>query len=138
MSPFASYLRTLRKARRLKQKEAAELLGYEQSYLSSLEGGSKGLPRQPFIDRLISKFHLSQDEINELNRVRKVSARRIVLPANASASEYELWHKLRTQSGQLSPGLLKILTAVLDEAMLPSGASARDNWTTERERGRTM
>lgn len=116
MSPFASYLRTLRKARRLKQKEVAELLGYEQSYLSSLEGGSKGLPRQPFVDRLISKLDLSEEEVTELNRVRTVSARRIVLPANASADEYELWHKLRTRSGQLTPGMLKILTAFLDEA----------------------
>lgn len=139
MSPFARFLRDLRDARDLKQKDAAERVGYEQSYWSAIERGSKGLPRQPFIDRLIVKLDLTREEIAELNRAKMMSARQIVLPANASADEYELWHKLRAQSGRLSPGLLKILSAVLDEATSGSPTSGTHHrQSLQVERRRTM
>lgn len=138
MSPFARFLRELRDARELKQKDAAERVGYEQSYWSAVERGSKGLPRQAFIDRLIAKLDLTQEEIAELNRARTISARQIVLPANASADEYELWHKLRTQSGRLSPGLLRILSTVLDEATSVSPTASGPLQRLQAERRSAM
>ncbi len=116
MSPFANYLRELRHRRGLKQKEVAELLGYEQSYLSSLEKGLKGLPRRVFIDRLVAKLSLDATEVVELERVLKLSDRRVLLPTNASSAEYELWHDLKGLSGRLDPdqiGLIKSLGSFL-------------------------
>lgn len=44
MSPFAMTLRELRATKRLCQAEAAELLGYEQTYISALDVGIKEPP----------------------------------------------------------------------------------------------
>lgn len=39
MSPFSQFLHDLRMRRRLRQADLADLLGYEQSYISALEVG---------------------------------------------------------------------------------------------------
>lgn len=113
MSPFASYLRELRQRRGLKQKEVAELLGYEQSYLSSLEKGLKGMPRRAFIDRLIGKLALDGDELRELESVLEKSERRILIPVNASEFEYEVWNALRVQVGHLQPAQMELIMFAL-------------------------
>lgn len=113
MSPFASYLRELRQRRGLKQKEVSELLGYEQSYLSSLEKGLKGLPRRAFIDRLVSRLALNAEEVAELERVVKISNRQVLLPTNAPRDEYELWADLRNLSGCLDASQLELIRSLL-------------------------
>lgn len=138
VSPFAYYLRELRQRRGLKQRVVAELLGYEQSYLSSLEKGLKGLPRRAFIDRLVAKLSLDEAEIAELERVLRLSDRRVLLPANASPAEYELWHDLKGLSGRLDSdqlGLIKSLLRVIapQEALITAAPAGRAA-TIERRR----
>lgn len=140
MSPFASYLRELRQCRGLKQKEVSELLGYEQSYLSSLEKGLKGLPRRAFIDRLVSCLALNAEEVAELERVVKISNRQVLLPANAPRDEYELWADLRNLSGCLDASQLELirslLRAIAPENMTPISGCCTHGGT--QERGPTM
>lgn len=136
MSPFASYLRELRLRRGLKQKEVSELLGYEQSYLSSLEKGLKGLPRRAFIDRLVSRLALSAEEVAELERVVKISNRQVLLPANAPRDEYELWADLRNLSGCLDASQLELirslLRAIAPGNMTPTSGCCTHGGTQER------
>jgi transcriptional regulator with XRE-family HTH domain len=49
VNPFSSLLKDLRVRRGLRQKEVANMLGYEQSYICSEESGKKGLPREAFL-----------------------------------------------------------------------------------------
>ena len=114
MSPFSKFLRDLRNSRGLKQKDFAALLGYEQSYVSSLERGAKGAPRRIFVDRLISKMTLSETEILELERAFSLSDRFFTLATNAASDEYQLWSKLKALSGKLDPVRIQLVMAVLD------------------------
>lgn len=135
MSPFALFMRAIQDRRRLKPSELAEQLGYERSYVSSIVSGARGLPRRPFIVRLIDRLKLTPDEIEELNRVVEKSDRRIVLPANAPVAEYELWHQLREQSGHLTPGSIRVIMTILEEAAACAcSAAARASSGQERRR----
>ena len=113
MSPFASYLRELRCRRGLKQKAAAELLGYEQSYISALERSAKGPPKQDFVTRLIRVLKLSADERVELEEALRKSKRQVSLPCSALAEEYELLRELEPQLGRLHPVQIKMIRQVL-------------------------
>jgi len=140
MSPFASYLRELRCRRGLKQKDAAELLGYEQSYISALERSAKGPPKQDFVTRLIRALKLSAAERVELEEVLRKSKRQVSLPCSASAEEYELLRELEPQLGRLHPVQIKMIRQVL---ALPQvsfmTAPEQGNVThSSRETGATM
>ena len=50
MSPFSHFLHELRLRHQIRQSELAELLGYEQSYISALEIGAKGPPTEEFVE----------------------------------------------------------------------------------------
>lgn len=113
MSPFASYLRELRARRGLKQKDAAELLGYEQSYISALERSAKGPPKQDFVIRLIRVLKLSAAERVELEEALRKSKRQVSLPCSAPAEEYELLRELEPQLGRLHPVQIKMIRQVL-------------------------
>ena len=135
MSPFSKFLRGLRDSRRLKQNEFADLLGFEQSYLSSLERGAKGAPRRAFVDRLILKMKLSDAEIRELERAFSQSDRRFTLATNAPPEEYQLWSKLKNLSGKLDPVQIQLIMAVLEmpQASLCVDDPVRDQFPrTER------
>lgn len=66
MSPFSQLIRIYREKRNLRQSDAAELLGYEQSYLCGLETGSKGTPNAEFVEVLIKQYKLSHEEVDAL------------------------------------------------------------------------
>lgn len=59
MSPFADFLHELRMRHGIRQTELAQILGYEQGYLSALELDKKGPPTQEFIQKLINRFKLT-------------------------------------------------------------------------------
>lgn len=114
MSPFAHLLRELREKRKLRQKDAAEILGYEQSYLSALENGGKGPPQKNFINRLIMKYGLNDDEQSHLLIALKQSKRRIVLPLNADLDEYQIFNQLENQLGYLKPQQIELIKLALN------------------------
>lgn len=102
MSPFALLLRGLREKRELKQRDVADMLGYEPSYLSALERSEKGPPRKDFIRRLVNGLGLDEMEQIDLRKALKLSCRQISLPAKASEEEYILIHELEPQLGRLT------------------------------------
>lgn len=118
MSPFAIYLKALRLARGLKQKELALRLGYEPSYLSAVERGDKGAPKEDFVNRLIRGLNLAREEQETLYRALRTSRRTISIPSNASEQEYALFHRLEPQLGQLHPLQIELIELAL---RLPSG-----------------
>jgi transcriptional regulator with XRE-family HTH domain len=63
LSPFSERLRALRLRYGVRQKDLAEAMGFEQSYVSALELGIKGPPSRDFVDRLARYLRLSADEL---------------------------------------------------------------------------
>lgn len=75
MSPFASLLHTTRMKYGICQEALADLIGYEQTYISALERGTKGPPTEEFVKKLISKLNLPVDEQNRLQEALAASNR---------------------------------------------------------------
>lgn len=113
MSPFARFLKDLRGERGYRQKELAHHLGYEPAYLSALERGDKGPPRQGFINRLIRGLSLSQEEQAALQAALKASRRQFSLPHHASDAEFEMIHRLAPQLGRLHPVQVQLIQIAL-------------------------
>ena len=113
MTPLSHYLRELRRKRNLLQKEAAEILGYEQSYLSALETGAKGVPKSNFLNQVIKKLELSESEITKLLIAADKSRRVIKVPLSASCFVYELCHELEQQLPTLTDMQLEMIGLVL-------------------------
>lgn len=78
MSPFSHLLRELRMRHNVRQVELAELLGYEQSYISALEVGLEGPPTQEFVERLKAALPLSSAEQQEVLAAVEASQRKLV------------------------------------------------------------
>lgn len=103
MSPSSStYLRTLRRARSLRQVKLAHLLCYETSYISALERSQKGPPHKDFIGRLIRGLKLDASEQAALSQAIEASRHQISLPAQVVEQEYALLYQLEPQGGYLS------------------------------------
>lgn len=114
MSPIAPLIRLLRKKRNLRSKDAAELLGCEPSFLSAVENGLK-IPAQSseFIDLLIKRYELDEDEIKKLVDAHKRSRRNYQLPLNATSDEYELFYLLNSRLGNLLPTEINLMRMIL-------------------------
>lgn len=111
MSPFTITLKQFRQKRGIRQKDLALLLGYEPSYLSALERGDKGPPKQDFIRRLTRGLDLDDGERAELDKSLRLSRRQFSLPTKASEEEFELVHELAPHLGRLTPlqiGLIRL------------------------------
>lgn len=52
----------------MRQGDLAEAMGYEQTYISALEIGSKGPPTDEFIERAIKALQLGDAEQADLGR----------------------------------------------------------------------
>lgn len=96
-TPIGVFSRHIRLSRHLSQQEEADLLGYEQAYVSAIELGTKP-PSQEFLARFARKLNLDVDEHAEMLQASKTSRRRFVLPASAAIETYhlcaELWEKI--------------------------------------------
>jgi len=62
MTPFGRYLTTLRLNRRVKQKELAEALDVDPSYISAIESGKKAPPSNKAIQEIVIALKLPRDE----------------------------------------------------------------------------
>lgn len=114
MSPFALKMKEYRLQRKLRQNEAAEAIGCEQSYLSALESGHKGPPKDSFISRVIKAYKLSDLEIAALRQAIETSRRRFVLSPKATLDEYKIWTMLETQAGHMLPEQITLMKIALD------------------------
>lgn len=141
MSPFADNLRKLRLQCGLRQAELAALLGYEQSYVSSLEIGTKGPPTQEFVDKLLQIIDMSGGEREQLLESVAASQKKITLPDQAPAELYWLMYKLRQQLDCLHPVQIELIEMALSLPVdltknlesKPSRVRRRDYGTTKTE-----
>ncbi len=113
MSPFSADLRNLRGLQGLRQSELAARLGYEQSYVSALEVGTKGPPTQEFVERLIESLALDAEWQHRLWESYAMSQRKFILPLQASADTYRVCHELRMQIEQLHPAQIELIRFAL-------------------------
>jgi len=109
MSPFATAFRDLRIACGLRQAEFAARLGFEQSYISAIELGTKGPPASDFVNRLVERLELGDDWKSRLFSALDESQRKIVLPSEASEEVYRLFNELRRQVGTLHPVQVELM-----------------------------
>lgn len=112
MSPFSQFLHDLRMRRRLRQADLADLLGYEQSYISALEVGLKGPPTIGFLDRLTQVLALSTSERDEMQVASHASQRKLVIDPDAPPDIYWLLADLRGAVDRLSPSQVRIIREV--------------------------
>lgn len=111
-TPVSIFLRELRLQLALTQTELADLVGYEQAYVSSMELGTRG-PSKEFLQKLALALELGQEEQRQLEVALHSSNRRFVLSPEASTKTFlfcnDLWDRLET----LHPALLEALHVLL-------------------------
>jgi transcriptional regulator with XRE-family HTH domain len=95
MSPFSHLLQKLRLQHQVRQADLAALLGYEQSYISALEIGTKGPPPDEFIERLIAALELSIGNQQQLREAVAASQRNFSIEPDAPEDLFLLLRDLR-------------------------------------------
>ncbi|NOT65667.1 MAG: helix-turn-helix domain-containing protein [Methylotenera sp.] len=113
MSPFADYLHGLRMRHGIRQVELAEIIGYEQTYLSSLELGKKGPPTKEFINKLIKQFNLSSSEQDLLLKAVEASERKTVIDTDVHQDVYWMMHDLRIRLPELTTIQIQLIRIAL-------------------------
>lgn len=113
MNPFATTLRRIRIAHELRQADLASRIGCEKSYVSALEIGLKGPPRQEFVRRLFEALPLTRAEIGELTTATTVSQRKLVLELDASAELYWLFAEFRDEMPHLTVPQVQAIRSIL-------------------------
>jgi transcriptional regulator with XRE-family HTH domain len=113
MSPFSESLHSLRVRHGLRQVELAELIGYEQSYISALEVGLKGPPTDEFLERLSVALALSEAEQEGLRAAALASQRKLAIEPDAPADIYWLLRDLRHEIAHLTPAQVRMIREVI-------------------------
>lgn len=113
MSPFAYLLHETRLAYGIRQSELAERMGYEQTYISALEVGSKGPPTAEFVEKLIATLALGAEEQVRLIEAAEASQRKLILEIDSSSDTYWMLKELREQIQFLHPAQIKMIRDVL-------------------------
>lgn len=123
MSPFAHFLHDLRMRRNVRQADLAELMGYEQSYISALEVGLKGPPTPEFLSRLVAALSLSSGEQAQLRLAADASQRKLVLDPDMPEDIFWLLKDLRDQVDSLTPTHVRMIRDLM--RMNPTGDDAQ-------------
>lgn len=113
MSPFAHLLHELRMRYGIRQGDLAELIGYEQSYVSSLEVGIKGPPQPEFITQLIKALDLPPEDQARLHAAVTASQRKLVIDTDAPQELYRLVADLQKALPTLQPVQIRVIREVL-------------------------
>lgn len=113
MTPFGSYLESIRRSRRLKQKQLADMLKVNACYISAMENGKKGPPGKEVIQRLIQALALNAREQEKLFDYIELSQRNFRLPDDLALEEYVLARNFRQRLGTLDTHQIAAIEAVL-------------------------
>lgn len=97
----------------IRQAELADLLGYEQSYISALEIGLKGPPTEEFIERLIQTLSIPSAEQSQLQAAAEASQRKLVIDSDAPPDVYWLLKDLREKVPRISPAKVRMIRDIL-------------------------
>lgn len=114
MSPFARQLHEIRMRHGIRQNELAELIGYDQTYISALEVGLKGPPTMEFVEKLVSTLPLTSAEENELRTAAKASDRKLILDPDAHPDVYWMLDALRQKLDGLHPAQARLIRELLN------------------------
>ena len=132
MSPFSADLKSLRETLHLKQGELAERMGYEQSYLSAIEIGTKGPPTRDFVERLIRCLNLDNSWRVRLYESWSSSERKLMLPNEAPEDVYRFCNELRQQICCLHPSQIELMRFALKLPEQMASTPAVGLWSTRR------
>ncbi|MFZ6689672.1 helix-turn-helix domain-containing protein [Undibacterium sp. SXout11W] len=113
MSPFSNAFRELRIFCGLRQAEFAEKLGFEQSYISAIEIGTKGPPGIDFVNKLIIRLNLEENWQKRLFGSLEISQRKMLLPSEAPEDVYKMFNELRRQLDKLHPSQVELIQMAL-------------------------
>lgn len=113
MSPFSRLLAEMRRSRGLRQSKLAELIGFEQGYISALEGGIKGPPSKDFMIRVKRALNLNVDEQEKLELASLKSIRKYVVPIDAPEQYYEFCYELNKSKMLMQPNQIEIMLNIL-------------------------
>jgi len=97
----------------MRQKELAEIIGYEQSYVSALEIGAKGPPKRLALAQIAKRLNLTDEEARCLYESADRSRRRFSIPSNASTRIYEICHALEKRLPCLDQTQLELIELAL-------------------------
>lgn len=141
MSPFSTAFRELRIFCGLRQADFAARLGYEQSYISAIELGTKGPPSVEFIERLTERLQLDEHWQKRLLTALDESQRKITLPSESSDELYKMFNELRRQISALHPAQVELIQMALQMPTMLSNSPAKamrmTRRTTEQDNGST-
>lgn len=113
MTPFGLFLQDIRRDRRLAQKQLAGLLEVDQSYLSGLESGRKGVPPASMVGRLTEALKLNEEEVRSLNEAVVQSRRKVEIPLRADPAEYTMIHRVADKLGYLCPAQIRAIEEII-------------------------
>lgn len=113
MSPFSVLISELRRSRSLRQSDFAKAIGYEQSYVSSIEAGTKATPSQAYVHKVKEVLNLNSIENSALDRAIQISSRKFNLSFDASPQMYELWHEFNRSALDMHPSQIDIMLNIL-------------------------
>lgn len=126
MSPFSCLFQNLRRRHGVRQAELAALLGYEQSYISALELGTKGPPTSDFIEKLAVVLKLSEAEHQQFRDATTASQRKLIVDPDAPEEVFLLLNDLREKLNGLNARQVSIIRNVLSLAEIsPPGEVGR-------------
>ena len=113
MTPFGRYLTALRLNRRVKQKELAEALGVDPSYISVIESGKKAPPSNKAIEEIVIALKLPRDEELLLWNYADQSIRVMHIPDDLPMETYALIQEFRKSLKKLSAGQVNVIRSVI-------------------------
>jgi transcriptional regulator with XRE-family HTH domain len=122
MSPFSHELYALRMRYKVRQSDLADLLGYEQSYISAVESGLRSPPTREFVDALVSKLELPIEDEAKIRRAAKASERKLILDTDTSAEIFWLLAELREALPNLDADRVTLIRNVLHLDTSPKAA----------------
>lgn len=114
MSAFGQYIRELRKSRGLLQKQLADAIGVEASYVSNLETGIRLSLGDLMMERLRVALNLTDEEVHQLDNMREAAKGKLDIPPYASAQEIEVIKLLASCAGRLPPESFQVIRAMIE------------------------
>lgn len=100
--------------RGIRQNELAELIGYDQTYISALEVGLKGPPTPEFVDKLVATLSLTPAEVEDIRIAAQASDRKLVLDPDAHPDIYWMLDALRQRLDRLHPAQARMIRELLN------------------------
>lgn len=135
MSPFSRYLVDLRGRLGVRQGELAEIIHFDQSYVSALETGQKGPPTPEFVERLAKALELPEEEQRVLFAAAEASERKLTISTKADEEVYLLLRDLRDKLPRFSAAQVRAIRELLPcfQEQEPSPSLIRSRTQSKQE-----